>query len=324
MFYSFDKKEMFEEIRRNELKRFAFSIFVILLYFFLFFLSFEIATTVGDIFLILLVFLSFFVAGLTIVKVYFSPLPTFKEQLKDMRAYKLEKPKDEKEKMLMNVVDEIVVAGLLPKKPEVYIIETDEPNAFAVSKNEDSIIGVTRGLLERMNRAELSAVIAHEVAHILNKDSEYKLLVVCFSLAGLVALRIFLETFRFGFSSSNNKKSSFGGIAFIVIIIAFILFYIISQIAIFAMSRRQEYNADLGSLRLTRDKNALISALKKLDDYAKEIKKKQIMISSRYSSSSYFFEKKELPGYMYFWDIKGLFRTHPTIEERIKYIESIA
>ncbi|MEM4295481.1 MAG: M48 family metalloprotease, partial [Candidatus Anstonellales archaeon] len=168
-----------------------------------------------------------------------------------------------------------------------YIIETDEPNAFAVSKGNDSIIVVTRGIMKLMNRAELSAVIAHELSHILNKDSEVKLLIFLFE-TGLLTITFSLLLSdvimglggRFPFSLGPKKRSiswtSLPALLSLLFILLFSLLFILIFVFIpffilffTMMSKKQERNADIRAVRLTIDKEALISALRKLGDYEK-------------------------------------------------------
>ncbi|MEM4295895.1 MAG: M48 family metalloprotease, partial [Candidatus Anstonellales archaeon] len=172
-FYAIDKKELFSEIEANKRKvelifLIAFSTFVLAIpavtwWLFVPALNNE---KIEPLLISLLTYLSIFMCLAVIIFMRNDPLRGFKLILNKMQGIiQLTTPNTPEEKMLSDIVDEIVIAGLVEKRPEVYIIETDEPNAFAVSKGNDSIIVVTRGIMKLMNRAELSAVIAHELSH---------------------------------------------------------------------------------------------------------------------------------------------------------------
>ncbi|MEM4296720.1 MAG: M48 family metalloprotease [Candidatus Anstonellales archaeon] len=351
-FYAIDKKELFSEIEAN--KRKVIFIFLITLFIFVltiltaYWLIFSNLEQAGGVAGLLAIGLTIgvFISLSVIVVTWVNPLNTFNSLLNNVDIKKLTTPNTPEEKMLSDIVDEIVIAGLVEKRPEVYIIETDEPNAFAVSKGNDSIIGVTRGIIKLMNRAELSAVIAHELSHILNKDSEVKLLAFLFTSGLLIMFRSVWSSMRV-FSSVSRGSRKGGGSALVVvagIILLLIASYIISLILSYIMSRKQENNADLGALRLTRDKEALINALRKLENYEKSEQAKKLKAqTSSFEMAQKALEEQEsgiqkepyneiMPSYMFFWKppklsmmftMNEIFSTHPPLNERIKYIESV-
>jgi heat shock protein HtpX len=171
----------------------------------------------------------------------------------------------EQEPQLHNIVEEMSIAAGIPK-PKVLVIETEVPNAFATGMRTDkAAIGVTRGLLQRLNRAELQAVIGHEMGHVANLDMRYMTAVAV--TVGLIALisEVALRSLHWGAtgrSRSSDRKS--GGVQ-IVLIIVLVVFAILAPIAAklvqFAVSRQREYLADATSVQFTRDPESLISAL---------------------------------------------------------------
>ena len=118
-------------------------------------------------------------------------------------------------KVLENIVEEMTIASGLPKKPELYIIDSPMPNAFATGMNpENSAIAVTTGLLTTLDRDELQGVVAHEMAHIVNRDTMY-MLFAAIMLGTIVWLADFVARVLFrssaGSSRSSSKSSSSGG-----------------------------------------------------------------------------------------------------------------
>lgn len=180
------------------------------------------------------------------------------------------KDDDPKYRQLVNVVDEMAIASGLPR-PKLYIIPDGDPNAFATGMRPDrASIAVTEGLVERLNREELQAVVAHEMGHIRNLD--IRLMTVVAALIGTILLMSEFGTrmMRFGGVRSGGKKSgkdSGGGLGILMVvwIVALILAPIISQLLAMAVSRQREYLADASAAELTRNPLALAAALEKID-----------------------------------------------------------
>jgi heat shock protein HtpX len=174
---------------------------------------------------------------------------------------------------LFNVVEEMSIAAGVPM-PKVVVLETEVPNAFATGTSAaKATIGVTRGLLDTLNRDELQGVVAHEMAHIANLDTRYMTIVGV--TVGLIALitDMILRSLRWGsFRSSGSSSSSRkggGGFLIIVLIVVAILAPIAAKAVQMAVSRQREYLADATSVQFTRNPNGLISALTKLEAAAK-------------------------------------------------------
>ena len=178
---------------------------------------------------------------------------------------------DPKYRQLMNIVDEMAIASGLPR-PKVYSIPDSDPNAFATGMApERASIAVTEGLVERLNREELQAVVAHEMGHIRNYD--IRLMTVVAALIGTVLLisEFGTRTMRFGGGRSGKKSSKDSGglgILMVVWVAALILAPFISHILAMAVSRQREYLADASGAELTRNPLALASALEKINDAA--------------------------------------------------------
>jgi heat shock protein HtpX len=171
----------------------------------------------------------------------------------------------DQEPVLHNVVEEMAIAAGIPR-PHLYVIETDALNAFATGMSPArAAIGVTRGLLNTLNREELQGVIGHEMGHIVNWDIRYATAVGV--IVGLIALVSdgALRTLFFSGRSRNSGRGGAGPALVMIVLVAFAalapLFAVLVQ---FAVSRQREFLADATSVRLTRNPRGLISALEKL------------------------------------------------------------
>ena len=181
--------------------------------------------------------------------------------------------KEEKQRQLLNVVEEMSIASGMPP-PKVYLVPDSDPNAFATGRDPwHASIAVTRGLLESLNREELQGVVAHEMSHVRNLD--IRLMTTIAALVGAVVLLSdwAIRGMRFGGgrSRSSSKKGGGGGtlILFVIWLALVILAPIIAQILAMAVSREREYLADASGAELTRNPAGLASALKKIEmDFA--------------------------------------------------------
>ena len=177
---------------------------------------------------------------------------------------------DAKQRMLDNVVEEMAIAGGLPK-PAVYVIPDRDPNAFATGRGpEKSSIAVTAGLLEALNREELQGVVSHEMSHVKNYD--IRLMTVVAALVGSVLL--LSDWGRRGLwwgggrRRSSNSEGGGGLLAlvfFVVWIVSLILAPLIAQLVALSVSREREYLADASGAELTRNPLSLASALEKIE-----------------------------------------------------------
>jgi heat shock protein HtpX len=233
---------------------------------------------------------------------------------------------DPKYRQLINIVDEMAIAAGIPR-PKVYAVPDPDPNAFATGRDpEHASLAVTEGLVERLNREELQAVVAHEMGHIRNYD--IRLMTVVAALIGTVLLITEFGTrmLRFGGvrGGSGGKRDSKGGggglgILMVFWVIALILAPIISQLLAMAVSRQREFLADSSGAELTRNPLALASALQKItdaDDPTKAIKKgtAHLCIADPLGRSA-----NEREGF-----IADLLATHPPIEKRITLLKAMA
>lgn len=177
-----------------------------------------------------------------------------------------------REKQVHNIVEEMSIAAGIPM-PFVYVVEQGGPNAFATGRDPmHASIAVTRELMNVMNREEIQGVVAHEMAHIRNRDT--LTLTVTVALAGSILLLSDMAR-RMMYSSGgssrgrSSKDSGGNGIIAIIGLILIILAPIIVRLLSLAVSRSREYAADAGGVEFTRNPMGLAGALQKIDDYYK-------------------------------------------------------
>lgn len=199
--------------------------------------------------------------------------------------------------------------------PKLNIIETPALNAFASGVSDKSYkVTVTRGLIETLDRDELEAVLAHELTHIMNKDVRLLIVAVIFvgifSFFGELLFRnMFRAGLRVGGHTRSRKGDSRGGGVLILIAIAMIVIaYLLAMVIRFMLSRKREYLADAGAVELTRNPDAMISALKKISGRAK--------VDAPNDIQQMMIENTQ--------PFAGVFATHPPIEKRIEALVNYA
>lgn len=184
--------------------------------------------------------------------------------------------------------------------PNIGIIWDLSMNAFVVGWNpKNSWIVVSSWLLRRLNRAEIEAVAAHELTHIINKDSLLMIVIVVF--IGSIEMLWWLLIY----GKSKGKHLFFIGLALLI------LWYLIYPLIWFALSRKREYIADAGSVILTKDKYSMISALQKISKNSEIEQIKKRVIASMCIANPRFSIIKT-----------SIFSTHPSIKDRIKALQS--
>lgn len=221
---------------------------------------------------------------------------------------------------LFNIVEEMTIAANLPKMPKIYIINDPAPNAFATGRNpENASVAVTAGLLGKLNRDELQGVIAHEISHILHRDILY-VTVAGVMLGAIVLLsQVFLRGMFYsalgGRRYSSRSRGGGGAQALIMVlaIVAAILAPLFAQILYFSLSRKREYLADAGAVRLTRYPHGLAGALEKIAGTNISMESANKATAPMYIANP-FRGKKAM----------NLFSTHPPIEERIRILHTMA
>jgi heat shock protein HtpX len=208
---------------------------------------------------------------------------------------------------LVNMVDELARNAGLPM-PKVYLIQTDQPNAFATGRNpQNAAVAATTGLLQSLSREEVAGVMAHELAHIKNRDT--LIMTITASIAGAIGM---LSQFAFLFR--GNRDNSLGPLGVLVAIIVAPLAAGIVQMAI---SRTREYEADRIGAEICRQPLWLASALAKIQRAASRI---DMNSAERNPASAHMFIINPLHAHAR----DKLFSTHPATENRIAKLEEMA
>jgi len=219
---------------------------------------------------------------------------------------------------LYRIVENLCITAGLPL-PKIYIIHDSSPNAFATGRNpKHAVVAVTTGLLEKLDRAELEAVIAHELGHIGNRDMLLATLVTV--LVGLVVLLAdWFSRWAFfgGASRRRNGNDKAQGIIMVVAIVLAILAPLFAYMMQFAISRKREFLADADGALLTRYPEGLARALEKISADPEPLRTANRATAHLYIASPFRAGKKQ-----------GLFAkafmTHPPIEERVKRLREMS
>lgn len=220
-------------------------------------------------------------------------------------------------KQLHNIVEEMAIAAGLPK-PKVYVISDTAINAFATGRDpEHSVVCVTTGCLQRLNRAELTGVIAHEISHIRNRD--IKVMTMAAILVGLAVLLsdFLLRMFLWGGLGRSRSSKGSGGIQIAAIVLGLalaVLTPVIAQIIRMAISRKREYLADASAAQITRYPSGLASALGKIN-----LDKEPLKTANK--ATAHLYIANPLKGQK-IW-LKSMFTTHPPIEDRISKLNAM-
>jgi heat shock protein HtpX len=216
---------------------------------------------------------------------------------------------------LYTIIENLAITTGLPM-PKVYIVNDPSPNAFATGRDpEHAVVAATTGLLQILDRSELEGVMAHEMAHVGNRDM--LVMTVAVVLAGFVAMiaDFFSRALLIGGNSDRNKSPIF----LIVAIVGIILAPIAAQMMQMAVSRRREYLADATGALMTRYPEGLASALEKISGHAQPMRRAShatahLFISDPYSTGPRSLSQK----------IGGLFQTHPPMAERVKRLREMS
>lgn len=212
------------------------------------------------------------------------------------------------ERQLYNILEELSLSATLRYVPRLYILDSDEPNAFATGwSSTNALVGVTRGLLQTLNRQEIQAVLAHEVGHIIHGDSKLTLYVGILANVILTITNIFSQIF---IRTSNRSRNNAANKAQVILLVLNFVLPWITQILYFYLSRTREYMADAAAVDLTTDNQAMISALKKISGKHAANEYDHSSTGYAYRRAAYIFNKGD-----------SIFSTHPSIENRIAALE---
>ena len=225
-----------------------------------------------------------------------------------LAIYKAQEVKHSDNPDLFNIVKEVAELANLPM-PKVYIVPTNNPNAFATGRNPEHAAGaVTHGIMNLLSKDELKGVIAHEMAHIKNRDTLIQ--AVAATIAGVISYLAFFARFAAIFGGGRNRDS--GGM-FELLALA-ILTPIIATILQLAISRSREYLADETGAKTIHNPIPLANALHKLHI---GVKHNPLRFGNTSTSSLFIVNPFSSRGLL------SLFSTHPNVEERIKRLKNM-
>ena len=296
---------MFEDIKKNKIK----SWFIVLL--FLAFIAVivyyicmaldlgELSIIIAIIFAIVSTWGSYYYSDKIVLKLNNARLATKEEDLK-----------------LVNILDSLVISAGLQEKPQLYVIEDAQPNAFATGRNpKHAVICVTSGLLEKLDYYELESVLAHEMSHIKNYD--ILLSAVVSVMVGFIVIlsdwftRISFYGGRRGRDRDNDNNGNV--IVMLIGLIFLILAPIFGQLMQLAISRKREFLADATAIEFTRNPDGLISALEKISADPNELKVANKATENMYIANPFRNKKKS----------SDLWSTHPSTEARIEALRNL-
>ena len=209
-----------------------------------------------------------------------------------------------------NLVEGLCLASGLPK-PKLYIMEGSNINAFASGRDpKNSVICVTIGCLNKLDKHELEGVLAHELSHIASYDIRFMTLTAV--LVGMIAIisQIFLRSLFWRSFEGGKDRNNKAQIIFIIIgIFLAILAPIVVSLVQLTISRKREYSADAGAVKFIRSPTGLINALTKIkNEHSKENKYISKAVAPLFISDP--FKRK----------IDSLIATHPSLEKRIEVL----
>ena len=214
---------------------------------------------------------------------------------------------------LNDTVEGLSIAAGIPK-PKVYVVPSDEINAFATGKDpENASVAVTTGLMRTLDRQELEGVVAHEISHIRNRDIQFMTLIAV--LVGLVGIlrHMILRSYWYGGRRGRRDRDR-GNIGLIIVAVGFVLAIfapIVTRLVQLAVSRRREYMADASGAELTRYPDGLADALEKISKHNRGDMKVSEAVSHLFIADP---NRSALD---------ALYATHPPIEERIKRLREM-
>jgi len=222
------------------------------------------------------------------------------------------KPVSEQEyPTLYRIVRELAETNRMPM-PRIHVSEMLQPNAFATGRNpEHAAVSVTKGVLQLLDERELRGVLAHELSHVANRD------ILISSIAAAIGMSItFLARFALWFGHGDSRNNPLGAFG---LIFAWILAPLAAAIIQMAVSRSREYQADESGAILSRDPEALASALRKLEATAKQVP----VPASVSPAEAHLFIVNPFRGRQASMSLASLFSTHPPTDARVARLEEV-
>lgn len=225
-----------------------------------------------------------------------------------LKMYRARQVDEASSPYLYNIVRELAGRAELPM-PKVYIIDEEQPNAFATGRNpEHAAVAATTGIMKMLSERELRGVMAHELTHVKNRD--ILISTITASVAGAISALAQFGMF-FGGRGGDDRPNP------LVAIVIMILAPIAGMLIQMAISRTREFGADRGGAEISGDPNALADALTKIDAYARGI---PMRTADAHPETAQMMIMNPLSG----GGLRGLFTTHPATEERVARLRAMA
>jgi len=215
---------------------------------------------------------------------------------------------------LHSMVERLAAMADLPK-PQVAIMDTPMPNAFATGRSPShSVVAVTTGLLNRLDANEIESVLAHELTHIKNRDVMVITIASFLSTVAFLVMRMFMFSgMGYGYGRRRDRDS---GSAILLVYLAALVVWVVSYLLIRALSRYREYAADRGSAIITGAPSELASALIKISGVMQRIPERDLREAQGMNA---FFIVPALTGASFI----ELFSTHPSLEHRLERLAKL-
>ena len=202
------------------------------------------------------------------------------------------------------MIERLCIQADLPK-PKVAVAYTEMPNAFALGKSQKSAtVCATTGIMKMLSPAELEGVMAHELAHVKNRD------VMIMTIASFFA-SVAATILQFGFFFGGGHDDEDSGPSFLVVLLVSLVVYVVSFFLMMALSRYREFTADRGAALVTGRPSALASALRKISLGLDRLPQQDLRVAKELSA--FFIESPSR-------SVAGLFATHPPVEKRIEQL----
>ena len=290
---------IFESVNKNKTKTsFIVILFFILIGLFVYFLTYifgensQISFVIATIATSITSIISYYASDKIVIKANHARIATREEYLQ-----------------LNESLEALCIGAGLPL-PKLYVMDSDSPNAFATGRNpKNAVVCVTTGLLKKLDKYELEGVLAHELSHIKN----YDILLSTVATVMVGGVSIIADSIARGYIRGNDDDDSKGNaIIMLMGIIFIILAPIFSKLLQLALSRNREYLADSSAVQITRNKDGLINALKKISADPNPVRTANKASASMYIADP--LKNKERD---------SLLSTHPTTANRIKRLENI-
>jgi heat shock protein HtpX len=226
-------------------------------------------------------------------------------------------PDTPKHQMVLDVIQEMALAARLPV-PKAYFIPDPAPNAFATGRNpEHSVICVTQGLIDNMDREELQGVIGHEMSHIADYDIR-TMMMVAVLVGGIAMLSDFMVRASFFSSRGRDSDRNDGGIIVILMIVLAVLAPMLSQLVAMAVSREREYLADASAVEFTRNPRALLRALQRIAETESPLKEGVRGTAHLFIVNPLAANADDEGGFF-----ANLLSTHPPLRKRIERLQAM-